>query len=428
MSSIGERPVASLRPVLVAAGLALTLGGCATSERFREVDVKPEVMAGYLQGKPEPLRPHYTTLLRQGQRNAVLNHMRTGLAAFHLESAAVAAESFDQALSGIEAVYANTETAEKARSVWNAEAYKDFKGEPYERAMAYYYRGLLYMREGDYENARASFKGGLLQDAFAEEEQNRADFALLTFLEGWSSRCAGSEGLAVESFAETKRLKPELAVPEPVHNVLLVAETGTAPVKFGDGPKRSLLRFRRGELFDETKVRFEVKDEAVPGFLLEDVYGQAATRGGRPVDHILAGKVRFKETAGTTGTVLKTVGVATLLAGARSRSTAAAIAGAGITIAGLFADGLAAAARPEADARYWDNLPDGVHVATLGLPPEPAPVVEVRFLDASDRVLEGLSKTVGVTFAGRCGLAWTRARSAVPAEAAAPGTTAITGQ
>lgn len=26
--------------------------------------------------------------------------------------------------------------------------------------MAYYYRGLLYMREGDFSNARASFRGG----------------------------------------------------------------------------------------------------------------------------------------------------------------------------------------------------------------------------------------------------------------------------
>ena len=48
--------------------------------------------------------------------------------------------------------------------------------------MAYYYRGVLYLRDGDYENARASFKGGMLQDGFAEEEQNRSDFALLSFL------------------------------------------------------------------------------------------------------------------------------------------------------------------------------------------------------------------------------------------------------
>jgi tetratricopeptide (TPR) repeat protein len=427
MSSTAERPAAAWRPVLAGALLALAVGGCASTERFKEADVKPDVMAAYLQGKPEPLHPHYATLLRQGTRNAVLNHMRTGLAAAELGATAVAAESFDQALAGIEAVYANTETAEQARSVWNAEAYKDFKGEPYERAMAYYYRGLLYMRQGDYENARASFKGGLLQDAFAAEEQNRADFALLTFLEGWASRCAGSESLAAESFAETRRLRPEFVEPAPDHNVLLLAETGTAPVKYGDGPQNSLLRFRRGDGFDEARVRFEVGGQTLSGFALEDVYQQAATRGGRPVDHILAGKVSFKETAATTGTVLKTVGVATMLAGAGTRSGEAAIAGAALTIFGLIADGMANAARPEADARYWDNLPDGVLFATLGLPPEPAPV-QVHFLDGSDRLLESLSKPAEVTFAGKCGLAWVRARSALPAAPAAPGTTAVTGQ
>jgi tetratricopeptide (TPR) repeat protein len=426
MSSTAERPAAR-RLVLAGAALALAVGGCASIERFQDADVKPAVMSDYLQDKPVPLHPHYATLLRQGPRNAVLNHMRTGLAAAELGATAVAAESFDQALSSIEAVYANTETAEKARSVWNAEAYKDFKGEPYERAMAYYYRGLLYMREGDYENARASFKGGQLQDAFAADEQNRADFALLTFLEGWASRCAGSESLAVESFAETKTLRPEFAVPERNHNVLLLAETGTAPVKYGDGPKNSMLRFRRGNGFDEVKVRFEIGAETLHGFTLEDVYTQAVTRGGRPVDHILAGKVSFKETAATTGTVLKTVGVATMLAGAGTRSGEAAIAGAALTIFGLIADGVASAARPEADARYWDNLPDRVLIATLSLPPEPAPV-QVRFLDASDRLLESLSKSTGVMFAGQCGLAWARARSAVPAAPAAPGTTGVTGQ
>jgi hypothetical protein len=68
-----------------------------------------------------------------------------------------------------------------------------------------------------------------------------------------------------------------------------------------------------------------------------------------------------------------------------------------------------------------------VLIATLSLPPEPAPV-QVRFLDASDRLLESLSKSTGVMFAGQCGLAWARARSAVPAAPAAPGTTGVTGQ
>ncbi|MFP3441488.1 hypothetical protein R0K18_27540, partial [Pantoea sp. SIMBA_133] len=82
-----------------------------------------------------------------------------------------AKNTLTQARLEIENVYADSDAARKARSIWYEEAEKDFKGEPYERAMVYLYLGLIYLEEGDYGNARASFLAGLLQDAFAEEEQ-----------------------------------------------------------------------------------------------------------------------------------------------------------------------------------------------------------------------------------------------------------------
>lgn len=406
---------------------AVALTGCATGERFRERDVPAGVLSDFLRDKPERLQPHYAVLLRQGQRNVVLNHMRTGLAAMELGAYPTAKESFDQALQGIEAVYADSETAAQARKLWTAEAYKDFKGEPYERAMAYYYRGLLYLRDGDYENARASFKGGMLQDAFAADEQNRADFALLAFLEGWASRCAGNKDLAAQAFEEVSRLKPGFTVPGTADGVLMVAETGTAPVKYGEGPKRSLLKFRRGDGFDESQVRFQVADNTVAGFHVEDIYWQASTRGGRPIDNILEGKVSFKDGTNVAGNVMMGVGVATLLAGANYRSNEAMIAGAALTVLGLVAKGVSEAVRPEADARYWDNLPDGVHVASAALP-DGAASVNVSFLDGSGNAVERLARTADVMRAGPCSLVWARARSAVPNEARAPGTITTVGQ
>lgn len=409
------------------AGCLLLLGavasaGCATiSAREREIDVPPATLNGFLAGKPAPLHDLYTVLLRQGPRNEVLNRMRIGLAATELGATEAATEAFDQALAGIETVYAQSETAAKARQLWYRESYKDFKGEPYERAMAYYYRGLLYLREGDYENARASFKGGMLQDAFAEEAQNRADFALLAFLEGWASHCLGDQALARQSFDEARTLKPGLALPAADHNVLLLAETGTAPVKRGDGPRHSLLRYRRGYAFSELGARFRVGDEVRPAFPVEDIYWQASTRGGRPVDYILEGKVSFKDNLSTAGNVMTTVGLATVVAGASNRSSEATIAGAGLAIIGIIAQGVSSAVKPEADVRYWETLPDGVHMLTVALPAGPQRV-EALFVDAAGAPIRGVTRPVQVQFAKQCGIGWVRSRSAVPGNPRAPGT------
>ena len=129
-------------------------------------------------------------------KDATLHTLQAGVAAMAEGRTAEANGLFDGALASIEGMFANTENAAKARSLWYEEGAKDYKGEPYERAMAYYYRGLLYLAEGDYENARASFRGGILQDAFAEEQQHRSDFAALMILEGWSSQANGEAGMA----------------------------------------------------------------------------------------------------------------------------------------------------------------------------------------------------------------------------------------
>jgi tetratricopeptide (TPR) repeat protein len=402
--------------------LSISVTACATvSARERERQVPSNVLADFLADKPEPLRPYYSMVMIQGPRNEVLNYMRSGLAAYEAESYSVATDSFDRALQGIEAVYANNADAEKARKLFTRESYKDFKGEPYERAMAYYYRGLLYMREGDYQNARASFKGGVLQDAFAEEEQNRADFALLIFLEGWASHCAGDAGLASDSFAEVVKLKPDFTPPGPDDNTLVLIETGPSPVKYGDGPKHQLLRYRRGDGIEEKQAKLEVRGEARSAYVIEDIFYQASTRGGRPVDFILDGKVQFQEGTKVAGTVLKTVGLATLAAGLAADNKYVVIAGGVVTILGFVADGVAAAVRPEADIRYWDNLPDKVHLAALSLP-DAKNEVRAQVFDSSGDPIEGLSKSGDILFAGKCGFAWIRSRSAIPADVRAPGT------
>lgn len=415
-----KRPVTILftdkaRPLIRSALFVLLflLSGCASNVQYERVPAS--VMTAYLKDKPPPLHHHYMRVLREGRGNLVLNHLRAGLAAMDLGEFDLAVESFDVALLNIESVYTDDDNAAKARSLWYAEGRKDFKGEPYERAMAYYYRGLLYFREGDFENARASFKGGLLQDAMAEQEMYQADFALLIFLEGWASLTLGDWDMALEAFQEVKKYRPDFVIPGRDHNVLLIAETGTAPRKIGVGPGQSSLRFTPGAGFREEGARFELAGSEFSGFPMESIFWQANTRGGRKVDHILAGKVRFQETNQAMGQALTNLSLETLAMAPRFEDDA----GVAVIVAGIMGlvgwgqQAMAGRAQTQADIRVWDNLPDRVHVSTLNLPKKNQGM-RASFLKPNGRPLENLEKEGTITFVkDRFGFAWVRSRSAV---------------
>ena len=260
---------------------AIAFSGCATRQTFTKVAVPEDEMKAFLADKPDTLKPAYVRLLEDGKRNAVLNNMRLGLDAYHLEHRDFAIKAFDDVLLSLNTLYADNEAAHKARKLWYEEGAKDFMGEPYERAMAYFYRGLLFLEDGDFENARAAFKSGILQDAFAEEEQHRCDFASLIFFEGWSSKVLNDGDLAGVAFDEVKKLRPDFHFDPNNNNVLILVETGTSPRKVADGPGHSELKYRRGRHFSEVGVDMKLDTIEEEMYPIEDVFWQAASRGGR---------------------------------------------------------------------------------------------------------------------------------------------------
>ena len=220
----------------------LVIAGCASSPEYDE-----EALAAYLQDKPDELRGVFGKVVTEGERNHVLNRLRAGVAAMDAGHGALAARAFDEVLLTIETLYGGDEEAAKARGLFSAEDRKVFRGEPYERAMAYYYRGILHLKDGDYENARASFKSGSLQDTLAEQEEFQQDFALLEYLEGWASQCNGDVDLASEAYTVARRHDNALAIPHAEDNLLVLAELGYAPVKYAAG--------EHGELFEDKGKR-----------------------------------------------------------------------------------------------------------------------------------------------------------------------------
>jgi len=347
------------------------LAGCA-SQPSAVGGTRSDEATSFAADKPKALRPFYRQLYRDGEWNATLNFNMLGLAAMQQGDFATARKAFDQAIVRIDQVYADDPNAKKALSVFSEEKVKDFKGEPYERAMTYYYRGLLYLQEGDFQNARASFLAADLQGTMAEKETFAGDFGLMKYLAGWSSSCSGDPARGKALIEGAKRSDSKIAaLPDKPGRAMLLIDTGLAPRKVAVGQYKELMTFEPGGTADgDIVVRgpggsLEIKDFTVGG----DVYVQASTRGGRQIDTVLNGKAKFKGDVDAAGDVA--VGVGTSMMANSYNNSNMGMAGAIVGLIGLVAKGVAAATTPAADTRTWSSLPANVMLFTADIDPQP---------------------------------------------------------
>ena len=407
MSSIDSaRPFRTL--VAAVAAVAL-LAGCGGSS-----GVSQDEIDAYLADKPSDMRGVLTGVIAEPEEDRVRHQLRAGLAAMEAGHDALAAGLFDDALLTIEAIYGGDERAASARGMFSAEDSKTFRGEPYERAMAYYYRGVLYLMAADYENARASFRSGFLQDGMAADEEFRQDFSLLAFLEGWSSQCNGDGGLADEAFALAREGDSGVRRPGRRDNLLALADLGPAPVKYADGEHDELLKIRRGEGgTGSAAVRLAGSTRRLAN--AEDIARQAMTRGGREFDHVLASKAVFKEDAAdaaAAGQAVAAGGLAAAQVGQAMGDHDLAMAGAvGGLVGSLFSIGAEIASdatEAAADTRQWDNLPGMVFYGTFRVDGDASP----PSISVSGVARAGATRHGG---GEACRVAWVRAPSAAAA-------------
>jgi hypothetical protein len=370
-----------LAPLLAGGALLLVLAGCASgplpSDRALVTD-DPKLMGVAVKDK-------------------VLWQDRLAASALRAGRDAEAKSRLDDAILSLGGILANDQAAARARSLWSGESRKVFRGEPYEQVMDYFYRGLLYWRDGEPDNARACFRSGQFIDSDAENQTYRSDWVLLDYLDGLASAKLGADGRDAYARAVANAGHP-LPEYDPQANVLVFAEWGRGPLKYDAGQHGEQLRFDTMDT-PVLSVTLTVDGHTVALPAYDDLNFQATTRGGRVMDYILGRKAVFKDTTESVGDVAL-VGAAVASQEMVKRNGRINHDAENATVAlaaiGLISKAMSAAADATADIRAWDNLPQKLGFAALRLAPGDHPAV-ARFYDAEGRLLKTRTQHLTIT-------------------------------
>ncbi len=323
-------------------------------------------------------------LLKSSKSDRVLHLYRVGLCAMRAGDWTLAKSTFDEAIKSFDAMYGSSPEARRARSVFHPESSKTFMGEPYERIMAYLYRSVLFLMDGEMDNARACLSSAALQDDDPEGGKFKCDWVLVNYLDALLGARLGVSDSDIPLAQARKNSLADLPPLSTPFNVLVVAEFGKAPIKYATGKYKEQLRFKPGG----ADVSFAAVVHAESVLLVpyvDDLAYQSMTQGGRLIDFILKGKAHFKSEASSW----KDAGYSDFLNSSRAGSSETdVLAGALGLVIGTVAHVVEAASNPAADTRTWDNLPGYLGFRLLRLPPGEQ-TLQVQFLDQNGRVIPG---------------------------------------
>jgi hypothetical protein len=381
--TIVKRQINTLVSIIVTALLA---AGCATNPANPELHVS----------SGDPLITGPQAIESGPPQDKSLWQYRMASAHLHHGEFVDAKVLLDEALGSIGVVITDEKSASQSRSLFYSEAKKKFLGEPYERVMACYYRGILYWMEGEPDNARACFRTGEIMDTGQIVQSNgqtnnySADFVLLDYLDGLITTKLGADGADA---LERSRTSAKGFVPpayNPKTNTFVFIEYGSGPAKIAEGKQSEILRFAPRESLTAS-VAVKVGSETQELKAYDDLYFQATTRGGRLMDEILENKAKVKETAEVVGNIA----LLTSATAALGQNRDVALIGLGVGVASKIFSNLT---KPRADTRNWDNLPGFLAFSALELPPGQQ-TLTVEFLDSANNPLPNLTKTINLDLA-----------------------------
>ena len=351
-----------------ACGLAFLLSstGCAANKNAQEAQ---RAVSDYFVGDYTQAVKRLGPISAKTDGDFVLNNLRLGSAALADYDLDLAEGAFLRAYEVLNSVGVN-DGGRTLGAVLVSENIRIWRGEPYERAMANFYLGLVYYMRQDYGNARAAFENALFKirdysgdkpnpDQYREQESN---FALAYVMLGRCYQRLRRDDDAAKTFrrvAEMKQYLAELADPR-VHaesNVLLV-------VDFGYGPHKATN-------FDGAIVGFaptpqEVGPAPPPRVEVDGAAYGADALARPPVDIVALAQDRRWQSLDTIRTLKSAVGTGLMAGGlvygtqhdARPEIALAAILG-----------GMLLKATSQADTRQWEMVPRTTYVIPLKLPP-----------------------------------------------------------
>ena len=347
---------------------ALGLPGCGpTHNEIRAEHGVVAYFAGDFRQAVDRLRP----LADKTDENFVLNNCRLGSAALADYELDEAEAAFLKAYEVINSVGVN-EGGRSVGAVLVDEKLKIWKGEPYERAMANFYLGLVYYMRHDYNNARAAFENALFKlrdygdDKDKKDDYRRVEsnFALACVMLGRCWQRLGREDLAKANFERAVSLHGWLGSladykTNGESNVLLVVEFGRGPRKLtnwdgaivGLGPTPA----QEGPV-PEPSMRVDGRTVPLDGM------------NRPPVDLLALAQDRRWQSIDTIRTVKSAIGTGLIAAGAIDAATDDRHRRAGTDLA-LVGAGLLLKATSQADVRQWEMLPRTVFLIPLKLPP-----------------------------------------------------------
>jgi len=277
--------------------------------------------------------------------------------------------------------------------MFQQEAKKTFIGEPYERAMAYFYRGILYWRDGEMDNARACFRSAEFEDSDAENNAYTCDYTLFDYLDGSATTKLAGDGSDAFKRAEKSAKGAKPPPYDTKVNTLVFLDFGPGPTKYGAGQYGEELHFRT-PTSPVQSAQFQIDGKIVNLQPADDLNFQATTRGGRVMDHVLANKAVFKGATDTFGNAAIVSGA--ILANNGGRRSNNDEIGAGLMIAGLLSKIASAATTPEADVRCWEKLPQFLALGQFTLSPGEHSAT-VNFLNAGGAAESKFTKHITFT-------------------------------